>query len=197
MGGILCRLQATDIGPTDWQAVFPERAAAVLPMLESRPRLRNALIFRANPVVKRIIFISTPHRGSAIASGGIGALRDRLIRLPATLTTGLVRQVVQAGNPNTKGARIPTSIDGLSPNSPLFKVTHRLAIRAPHYSIIGDRGKGDTPNSSDGVVPYWSSHLDSASSEVIVPTGHGALNSPLAIAEIQRILRLNTGLPVR
>ena len=23
----------------------------------------------------------------------------------------------------------------------------------PYHSIIGDRGKGDTPNSSDGVVP--------------------------------------------
>jgi pimeloyl-ACP methyl ester carboxylesterase len=197
MGGILCRLQATEITAADWTAVFPVRAAAVLPMLESRPRLRSALIFRANPLVKRIIFISTPHRGSAIASGGIGALGDRLIRLPATLTSGIVRQVVQAGNPNTKGASIPTSIDGLSPKSPLFKVTDWLAVRAPHYSIIGDRGRGDTPNSSDGVVPYWSSHLDSASSELIVPTGHGALNSPLAIAEIQRILLLNVGLPVR
>jgi hypothetical protein len=38
-----------------------------------------------------------------------------------------------------------------------------------HHSIIGDRGKGDTPNSSDGVVPYWSSHLATAKSEKIVP----------------------------
>ena len=42
-------------------------------------------------------------------------------------------------------------------------------------------------------MPYWSSHLDTASSELIVPTGHGAMNNPLAIAEIQRILRLNAG----
>jgi len=80
MGGILCRLQATDVGPADWTAVFHARATGLLPLVESKPLLRHALLFRANPLVKRIIFISTPHRGSAIASGGIGALGDRLIR---------------------------------------------------------------------------------------------------------------------
>src|SRR5712691_6786173 len=32
----------------------------------------------------------------------------------------------------------------------------------PYHSIIGDRGRGNSPNSSDGVVAYWSSHLDGA-----------------------------------
>ena len=194
MGGILCRLQATDIGPADWTAVFHARATELLPLVNSKPVLRNALLFRANPLVKRIIFISTPHRGSAIASGGIGALGDRLIRLPAIITSTVPKQIARLAN--ARGTRIPTSIDGLSPKSPLFKVYDRLAIRSPHHSIIGDRGRGDTPNSSDGVVPYWSSHLDTARSELIVPTGHGAMNSPLAIAEIQRILRLNAGSPM-
>ena len=31
-----------------------------------------------------------------------------------------------------------------------------IADHIPYHSIIGDRGRGDTPNSSDGVVPYWS-----------------------------------------
>jgi hypothetical protein len=97
---------------------------------------------------------------------------------------------------NARGMSIPTSIDRLFPKSLLFKVYDGLAIRSPHRSIIGDRGRGDTPNSSDGVVPYWSSHLDTARSELIVPTGHGAMNSPLAIAEIQRILRLNAGVAI-
>jgi hypothetical protein len=61
----------------------------------------------------------------------------------------------------------------------------------PYHSIIGDRGRGDTPNSSDGVVPYWSSHLDGAASEKIVPSGHGSPLNPQAIAEVHRILELN------
>ena len=42
-----------------------------------------------------------------------------------------------------------------------------------YHSIMGDRGKGGNrdrtkPVSSDGVVPYWSSHLNGAESELIV-----------------------------
>jgi hypothetical protein len=38
--------------------------------------------------------------------------------------------------------------------------------------IIGDRGRGESPNSSDGVAAYWSSHLPGAQSELIVPGPH-------------------------
>jgi hypothetical protein len=61
----------------------------------------------------------------------------------------------------------------------------------PYHSIIGDRGRGDTPNSSDGVVPYWSSHLEGARSEKIVPSDHGSPHNLQAIAEVHRILELN------
>jgi hypothetical protein len=44
------------------------------------------------------------------------------------------------------------------------------------------------------VVPYWSSHLASAQSEVIVPANHGAYKDPQAIQEIRRILLLHAGL---
>jgi hypothetical protein len=106
--------------------------------------------------------------------------------------------MVDALNPSSRGSRqsaiIPTSIQGLSPNSPLLRALDRLPIEAPHYSIIGDRGRGDTPNSSDGVVPYWSSHLASAQSEKIVPSGHEAMADPQAVEEIRRILLLNVGI---
>jgi hypothetical protein len=64
-------------------------------------------------------------------------------------------------------------------------------MSVPYHSIIGDRGRGDSPNSSDGVVAYWSSHLDGAQSEVIVPGPHGACELPQTIAELDRILRLH------
>jgi hypothetical protein len=41
-------------------------------------------------------------------------------------------------------------------------------------------------------VPYWSSHMDGAKSELIVPSGHPAHQNPQAIAEVHRILMLNT-----
>jgi hypothetical protein len=56
---------------------------------------------------------------------------------------------------------------------------------------MGDQGKGDAPNSSDGVVPYWSSDMNGAKSELIVPSGHCAHQNPKAIQEVRRILMLN------
>ena len=47
------------------------------------------------------------------------------------------------------------------------------------------------PDSKDGVVPYWSSHMDGAESELIVPSGHSAHQNALAIEEVDRILKLN------
>jgi hypothetical protein len=59
----------------------------------------------------------------------------------------------------------------------------------PYDTIIGDRGRGDSPNSSDGVVAYWSSHIDGAESEDIVPSNHSAHQNRRAIAEVLRILK--------
>ena len=83
------------------------------------------------------------------------------------------------------------SIVFLRPRSPLLNAILKLPMKpgVPYHSIIGDRGKGDTPDSSDGVVPYWSSHLDGAASEKIVPSGHGSNENPEGIREFRRILR--------
>ena len=83
---------------------------------------------------------------------------------------------------------MPTSVSGLSPRNPMLKVLDKQPIKAPYHSIIGDRGKGDSPNSSDGVVAYWSSHLHNAHSERIVPGPHGACELPETLAELRRIL---------
>ena len=146
-------------------------------------------------MIKRVIFVATPHRGSGLATGGIGAIAIRLIRLPFHLLSEIPETVADALKPKGQRSVVPTSIQGLSPNSPLLHALDRLPIQAVHHSIIGDRGRGDTPNSSDGVVPYWSSHLASARSEKIVPTGHEAMDNPKAVEEIRRILLLNLGIP--
>ena len=59
------------------------------------------------------------------------------------------------------------------------------------HSIIGNRGKeGPLAESSDGVVPYWSSHISRAASEKIVPAGHGAIDHEETVVEVKRILKL-------
>lgn len=80
-----------------------------------------------------------------------------------------------------------TSIRQLSPNSSLVKYMSELrgSPNVPVHSIIGDRGRNDTPNSSDGVVKYHSSHLDWSASEKIVPSGHSVQDDPASAVELQ------------
>jgi hypothetical protein len=194
MGGLLSRMQVTNSGRAIWDETFGPKAQELYGRVPNDSRLKQALIFQANPTIKRVIFIATPHRGSRLAVGKIGAIAIWLIRLPLDLWKEIPETIAHALNFNGQRAILPTSIQGLSPNSPLLHALDRLPIEAVHHSIIGDRGRGDTPNSSDGVVPYSSSHLASALSEKIVPTGHEPMADPQAIEEIRRILLLNLGI---
>jgi pimeloyl-ACP methyl ester carboxylesterase len=196
MGGVLCRMQVTDSGRALWDQTFKDRAEALYREISDTSVIKRTLIFRANPSIKRVIFIATPHRGSPLASGGIAAFAVYLIRFSVDVLEAIERSTLHTLGIDEPVRRtlFPTSVEGLSPKSPLLIALNGLPIRAPHHSIIGDRGRGNTPNSSDGVVPYWSSHLTSAKSEVIVPYGHGAMDDPQAIAEIRRILRMHAAL---
>ena len=139
------------------------------------------MIFNPQRDVARVIFISTPHRGSMLAQSPIGRIASSLIHKPLEFVR-LGPEIMQAPPllRITQGVmplkRMPNSIDTLSPNDAFVKVMNTLPLAkgVPYHSIIGDRGRGDTPNSSDGVVPYWSSHVDGAKSEKIVPSDHGA-----------------------
>jgi pimeloyl-ACP methyl ester carboxylesterase len=195
MGGIISRLMITDSGGDKlWRYFFGKSPAQTKLSPESKALLEEGLIFKPRRDVARVIFISTPHRGSVIAQNPIGRIGSSLIRKSVRVMNAgreiLQASVVQRDPTVLKLNRLPNSIDTLAPNDPFVKEMNTLPIakRTPYHSIIGDRGRGDTPNSSDGIVPYWSSHLDGAESEKIVPSGHGAEHSPEAIAEVMRIL---------
>jgi hypothetical protein len=126
-----------------------------------------------------------------MAIGGIGELAMRLIALPANLTSTISKAAGNSLAAVTGSKRMPNSIYSLSPENPTLKVMDKLPIQAPHHTILGDRGKGDSPKSSDGIVPYWSSHLDSALSEKVVPGPHGSCELPETIEELKRILHLH------
>lgn len=183
MGGILSRAQVSRITLKD--------AETISPGIKSWPEestARRALVFEPRTDVSRVVFMFTPHRGSRLAINSIGAWGIRLIRLPDWLVGELAlygHQLTDVGR-----GRLPTSIHSLSPNSQFLRVLDQDAPTVPAHSIIGDRGRGDLANSSDGVVTYRSSHLPSAESEVIAPTGHSGIADPLAIRELRRILNL-------
>lgn len=192
MGGMICRLMITDAGDKIWRDLFGKSPAQTPVTGRTRELLQDALIFNHRPEVKRVIFISTPHRGSLLASNWIGRLGTRLIKTPSFLADmrDSFVSILTVDSAALQLNRIPNSIDTLAPNDRFVMEINKLPITPgiPFHSIIGDRGKGDTPNSSDGVVAYWSSHLDGAQSELIVPANHSAPRNPQAIAEVRRIL---------
>ena len=193
MGGMLCRLMVTDAGDRIWREFFRTAPAKTPLSREARDVLEKTFIFNHRHDVKRVVFISTPHRGSKIASWWIGRLASGIIKRPPVLSWlwTSTKQIQIADPAAAPLKRAPDSIDTLEPNDRFVLAVNKLPLtpEIPYHSIIGDRGRGDTPNSSDGVVPYWSSHLDGAKSELIVPSGHGAQYTPQAIREVERILK--------
>lgn len=158
-------------------------------------RLQNNFIFSPPQGVTRIVYMATPHRGSTFADNWIGRLGQRLIDLPSDMLEEVTRiATLSRGmfllNPLQLKDEL-TSIRQLSTNSSLVKYMSELrgSPNVPVHSIIGDRGRNDTPNSSDGVVKYHSSHLDWSASEKIVPSGHSVQDDPASALELRRILR--------
>jgi hypothetical protein len=142
-----------------------------------------------------VIFISAPLRGSDLASNWLGRIGSSLVRTPSTLLSAgnSALKITTFHSGDLKLRRIPNSVDTLAPNNRFVKAINTIPITPgiPYHAIMGDRGRGDAPNSSDGVVPYWSSHMDGATSELIVPSAHPAHQNPRAIKEVHRILVLN------
>ena len=103
------------------------------------------------------------------------------------------RMLLTADPATLKVSGAPNSVDTLAPNNRFVKAVNAIPIAPgiPFHTICGDRGKGNTPESSDGLVPYWSSHLDGAQSELIVPSDHSGHQNPAAIREVGRILKLH------
>jgi pimeloyl-ACP methyl ester carboxylesterase len=196
MGGLLSQAQVTNITRTDWVKALGAQGMTLFDGLQPTELVARATTFKSNPRVKRVVFICTPHRGSKMASAGIGQLAIKLISLPTDLVTTIKSEIPEATLRKINNGRLPNSVSNLAPNAPYLKVLNEEPIQVPYHSIIGNRGKpGPLAESTDGVVPYWSSHLDGAQSECIVPGPHGSCELPETITELDRILRLNLGLP--
>ena len=193
MGGLLSQMQVTTITRSEWASIVGKGATDLLDSVPPDGLIHRALVFDANPHIRRVVFICTPHRGSNMAIQGIGQLGMRLIALPSSLISQVNNEVrgqlsaFTGGN----GKRLPNTVFSLSPQNPTLRVMDKAPITCPYHTIAGDRGKGDTSNSTDGVVPYWSSHMDGAQSELIVPGPHGSCELPQTISELDRILLLN------
>ncbi|MEA3210878.1 MAG: hypothetical protein QOE70_3935 [Chthoniobacter sp.] len=201
MGGCISRLLITDTADEKlWLALAGKPPGETQLSPESRKVLTEALIFRHRPEIGRVIFIAAPLRGSDLASGWAGRIGSMLVRAPVKLLS-VGQDALKLGTfrgDDLRLKRIPNSVDTLAPNNRFVKAIQTIPLTPsiPYHVISGDRGKGGNkdktkPVMADGIVPYWSSHMDGAQSELVVPSSHSAHQNPQAIAEVKRILKLH------
>jgi pimeloyl-ACP methyl ester carboxylesterase len=192
-GGLLTKLTATATGDRIWRAVSEKPLEEMSMSEDQRARLRRLLFLEPLPFVSRVIFMSTPHRGSYLASSFARQLAGKLMRLPSTTLRASRDMVTFAkGDPAERflKGKLPTSLDSMSPKNPgllaLADIPVAPTIKA--HSIIPVQGEGDLRDGRDGVVAYTSAHVDYVESELVVRGKHSCQNLPATIEEVRRIL---------
>ncbi len=193
MGGLHAKLQVVDSGTTIWGAVACRPFEQIAMRPEIRRQVAPAYFFRPQPFVKRVVFIATPHRGSILASLGVGRVASLTVRQPAE-SVAIHTEVVQA-NPGAfredYERQLPTTVDVLAPDSMILNAL--LGLRPPcwvtTHSIIGNGHKSSLCGDGDCIVPVSSAQLPGVVSELCVPAKHVRVHHhPRSIAELQRIL---------
>jgi len=190
LGGVLTRSLVVDTGDTLWDTAFEvpfDQLDGIAP--RERNLLRDSFFFESAPYIRRAIFYATPHRGSPDAKMGVVQWMSGLIAVPSQTMDPLFRAVRKA-KPKIRIKRL-TSIQSLRDDNPIIQALADLPInpRTTYHSIIGDTTAGGHEGGSDGIVPYVSSHVPGAESELIVHSGHSVQQTPEAARETIRIVR--------
>jgi len=189
-GGLLAKGTAIDTGDTLIRAITGQTLAELKLSPADEKLVRAYTVFTPLPEVKRVIFISTPHRGSFLASNLARRLARWFIHLPqqAVQSTAEVMRLIPR-----RGAEVmqaATSLDGMSPDNPGLLALAEIPVRPPikAHSIIAVKGDAVPPEGDDGVVKYTSAHLEGVESECVVRSGHSCQDKPKTIEEVRRIL---------
>ncbi len=195
MGGLISRLITYDSQDNYWAAVSNTPLAQVSASDEVKRDLQRLYYFDGDSAVRRVVTIASPHQGSEYANSFTKWLAKRLIAIPKfTLQT---TQELLTLNPRAFRHHGPlggsTSIDSLSPDSPILQVMHSTP-KPPgviYHNVVGVKHK-DRPleQNSDGVVAYLSAHREDVASEIVVQADHSKVHRhPRTILELRRILR--------
>ncbi|MEW6077902.1 MAG: hypothetical protein AB1724_08830 [Thermodesulfobacteriota bacterium] len=193
-GGLLTRWTVTESGDTLIRAATGKSLDELDLSPEQMETVTRYAVIHPMPEVSRVIFISTPHRGSILAGNIVRRIAAKFISLP--------REVIQTGADlfnfyerfslagKLKWSIPRTSIDSMSPENPALLAMAELPFppEVKAHSIIAVKGKEKPPEGDDGVVAYKSAHLEGVASELVVPYGHSCQDKPEVIEEVRRIL---------
>lgn len=193
-GGLLTKLTAVRPEDTLWNTLSDKSVEAMDLNREVEDLVRRTLFFEPLPFVKRVVFISTPHRGSYLAKDWVRNLISGIITLPLDITMKstdyLLDAITKLKLPASIRGKIPSSIDGMAADNPLLQSLAAIPLRpgVPGHSIIAVKPDMDIAAGNDGVVEYASAHIDGVESEFVVRAGHSCQEHPFTIEEVRRIL---------
>jgi pimeloyl-ACP methyl ester carboxylesterase len=194
MGGLVSKMQITESGTQVWNSISQRNFEQTAMLEDTRKKFAEAVFFKPSPLVSRVVFIGTPHRGSALAQRAVGRVGSLLIDEPAELKAEHRRLLDDNPKAFSKefSRRVPTSIDMLEPRSELLQAVNSLPLNPTvrTHSIIGQGrwmlGYGD----SDGVVPVASAMHERSASTTMVTEKHAQLTrDPAVIEQVLMILR--------
>ena len=192
-GGLVAKMTAIDSGTHIWEQISSKPIDRLELSPETRNLLERSLIVQPLPFVRVVVFIATPHRGSALTTNLIARSIARFVRLPADVlgaTADLLEGNGDALLLDPRGPRFG-SIYAMRPGTYFLTALANTRIDSgiAAHSIIAVRGPGPGPGASDGVVTYESASIDGVASELVIPfSGHSVQGHPLAVAEVRRIL---------
>jgi pimeloyl-ACP methyl ester carboxylesterase len=199
-GGLLTKATVVHTGDRIWRLISTNRLEDVQVTEADRAKLRRMLFLEPLPFVHRVVFIATPHRGSYLSTSLARRLAQWLVSLPSAVVSRSTNVFnITSGSKMGKffGGRMPTSLEGMSPENPGLRAMADIPVSPPviSHSIVPVQGDGDYHKGRDGVVTYESAHQDYVKSEFIVHSAHSCLSQPATIEEVRRILYENIGQP--
>lgn len=196
MGGIISRLLVSDADVSKQASQF--MSARQQYKVTKHPIIQERLQIQPITNFERAIFLSAPHRGTAYADRWFTLAARKVIRLPGAFLTAVADTLTSDDiamkdffNQIDKGL-IQNGPSDLSYQSKFMALTKDIQPYSgfSYHSIMGNITNSNDPKvMTDGIVPYESSHLNEAVSEVVIKGGHSIQETPEAVLELRRILR--------
>lgn len=198
MGGLVARTQTIESGDDFWNLVTEEPFSKVKGDPDSLEKLEKVFFFEANPSVKRVVTIATPHQGSLFANRTTRWLSHKAFSLPQ-LTRSEHQSLMQENRDifgDSQFAQIKTSVDSITPGAPFIGVlndksysgdvkVHNIYGKISNSSLFSNVAS----NKGDGVVSLESATAIQADSQLEVNAEHVDVHqSPKTILEVRRIL---------
>ena len=197
MGGVIARLMVSnaDISQDAFKLVQNTR----IEQFKDKPLFQARLQMQPIPNFSRAIFLATPNRGTEYANRWHTKLARKIIRVPGAFLgafadtlqgeIGLKEFVKELGHD-----LIQNGPSDLSENSKFNVLTKNIQPYTgfKFHSIIGNTVDTTEPQlMSDGIVSYESAYLQGAVSSKVIKGGHSIQETPEAVLELRRILRLH------